>query len=144
MRVIQRAVIVVLAAGLAGCLGHTEYMYAHAVSGVVVDADGRPVAGAQVTRVDDAGADFGIDILFARTTDADGRFVFEHRGLAGSAPAPTDLWLLLARDRRGAVGRARVIARWQCGDGGPATCPGFAATGVIIRLGAIVAHGPIR
>jgi hypothetical protein len=129
-------VLVALALALAGCAKpRLEYLYAHAVTGIVIDAEGHPVPGARVARVLATGGPFGLDSLYVTTTGADGRFVFEFRGIGGSDRAPTDTWHVRARAPDGAEAREVIVAPWSCAGGGRAGCPGYAAD-LVLRLGA--------
>lgn len=92
----------------------------------MLDAAGEPVAGASVARLTDAGQDFGNADLYARTTDANGRFEFHYSGL-GPEPSASDRWILRARATTGEA-RLDVAAPWACGS---AACPGYHADVVL-------------
>lgn len=121
--------LVLLLALLVGCRPHVEYLYAHRITGVVLDADGAPVADATVRRVDAAGQFVGDEALYATKTGADGRFVFEFRGLGGE-PAASDAWHLLASHPDHGEARADLVARWtDTGD-----CIGYCNGDTVLRL----------
>jgi len=125
------AVLLIIAS--AGCAHHVEYLYAHTITGIVVDADARPVAGARVARVLASGASFGDDALYVTSTDAQGRFKLEYRGVGGERQAGTETWHLVVHDGLGRTVRDEVQAPWSCMGGGARACPGFHAD-VVLRL----------
>jgi hypothetical protein len=126
---------------LAGCAPTVEYLYAHRVTGIVVDRDGHPVAHAKVARVGEADRPLGGPIYEAVTDDA-GHFEFSYRGYGGPNRA-SDTWILVAEAGSGGAlpalpvggrkpgnrARATVLAPWQCSQ----DCPGYHAD-VVLRL----------
>lgn len=103
------ALVVSLAALAAG--GCVDYVYRHHVTGKVVDGGDRPIAEATVRRVLESGEQYGLESLYARTTDAEGRFDFEHSGL-GPKPEPSQTWILVVEHPRFDRERVEVEAGW--------------------------------
>jgi hypothetical protein len=127
MRCATRLLLMILAA----CRPHVEYLYAHTITGIVIDADGHAVPAIQVARLLPSGSEFGDDELYVTTSDSSGRFAFRYRGFGGQ-PTGSDRWLLRARDARG-EGRATIVAPWRCDSGSANACPGYHAN-VVLRL----------
>lgn len=120
---------------LAGSLGagckFVDYFYRHAVSGRVVDAAGRPVAGAVVARVDPAtGEVAGLQSLYRRVTAADGTFRFEYSGL-GPKPQAAHTWYLAASKPGYRTATRTLRVPWMKGKKAPL---GYTLKGVVLRL----------
>lgn len=100
------AALTTLCAG--GCV---DYVYRHHVTGTVVDPDDKPVSGATVRRVLASGEQYGLENLYLRTTDAQGRFDFAHSGL-GPKPERSQTWILVVEHPRFDRERIELEARW--------------------------------
>jgi hypothetical protein len=116
---------------LAACKPHVEYLYAHTITGIVIDAGGHPVPGIRVARLMPSGSEYGDEALYVTTSDSSGRFAFSFRGIGGE-PASSDVWLLRAREDRSEA-RATIVAPWRCDGGSADACPGYHAD-VVLRL----------
>lgn len=129
-RVIRFA-IAAIALLSAGCV---DYVYRHHVTGTVVDAEQKPVAGATVRRVLDSGEQFGLEELYVRRTDQEGRFEFEHSGL-GPRPEPSHTWILLVERPGFETERAAFEAAWiDPSPSGKIVEHGYVKLDVVIRL----------
>ncbi len=118
------ALVAVLA--LVGC--NNDYSIYADVSGTVVDAAGKPVAGAVVTRSNAPKLREGETPLTA-TTDADGHFRLTIHAV-GSKPAPQDTWILQAKAAT-AVGTVEKTIPWSADRG---TCLGYCAKDLTISV----------
>jgi hypothetical protein len=119
------------ALGLLTLLGACrDYEYRHEVSGVVVDAQNKPVADAVVRRVTEKGDQYGVNELYSRTTKADGAFSFvnEGRGPEHLAEAP---WKVQVEYPVGSKHTFDVVAKWSDDRSG---CFGYCARNVTIQL----------
>jgi hypothetical protein len=81
---------------LCSCLGkrYVEYLYAHHVSGIVVDDKGNPVRDALVKKITDpAKPGEEADKMYRRVTDENGAFSFDYTG-DGRKPDEEMIWTL--------------------------------------------------
>jgi hypothetical protein len=123
--------LAVLALAASGCV---DYVYRHHVTGTVVDAQSKPIAGATVRRVLASGEQFGVEPLYVRRTDDQGRFEFLHSGL-GPKPEPSHTWILVVEHPGFEKARTRFEAGWiDPSPSGKIVEHGYVKLGVVIEL----------
>lgn len=126
MRGLPLVSALVVAMALVGC--NNDYSIYADVSGTVVDAAGKPVAGAVVTRSNAPKLREGETPLTA-TTDADGHFRLTIHAV-GSKPAPQDTWILQAKTTT-ATGTLEKPIAWSSDR---STCLGYCAKDLTISV----------
>jgi uncharacterized lipoprotein NlpE involved in copper resistance len=126
MRGLPPVSALVVALTLVGC--NNDYSIYADVSGTVVDAAGKPAAGAVVTRSNAPKLREGETPLTA-TTDADGHFRLTIHAV-GSKPAPQDTWILQAKVGT-AVGTVEKTIPWSADR---STCLGYCAKDLTISV----------